>query len=126
MTDSAEVEMTEQSDGGTTKRMARATMASVLSGAIAYGIHKAAPTIKQKLESIGENGSMPGAETLEKAKGAVGEKVEAATSAVSERIPVGGSGQSDSRGSLSEKQLENRLRERAQRRKRRQKASTTT
>jgi hypothetical protein len=121
MTDTAEVDMAEQSEG-TGKRVARATVASALSGLIAYGIRRAAPTIKQKLESVGENGSVPGADALGKAKDAVGEKVEAATSAVTERLPVGSSGQSRSTGSLSEKQLETRLRERAQHRRERQKA----
>jgi hypothetical protein len=121
MTDTAEVEMADES-GGTGKRIARATLASALSGLIAYGIRRATPTIKQKLESIGEDGSVPGADTLGKAKDVVGEKVEAATSAVSDRLPGGSSGQSRSRGSLSEKQLETRLRERAQHRRERQKA----
>jgi len=132
MTETAEVEMADQdtanSNGGATKTVVRATAASLASGAIAYGIRKAAPAIRQKLQSIGEDGSMPGAETLGKAKEAVGEKVEAATSAVTDRIGVGGgtSGSSRSSRSLSEKDLESRLRERAQHRKQRQKASTTT
>jgi len=131
MTETAEVEMADQdtanSNGGATKTVVRATAASLASGAIAYGIRKAAPAIRQKLQSIGEDGSMPGAETLGKAKEAVGEKVEAATSAVTDRIGVGGgtSGSSRSSRSLSEKDLESRLRERAQHRKQRQKASTT-
>jgi hypothetical protein len=132
MTETAEVEMADQdttnSNGGATKTVVRATMASLASGAIAYGVRKAAPAIRQKLQSIGEDGSVPGAETLGKAKEAVGEKVEAATSAVTDRIGVGGggsSGSSRSSGSLSEKELESRLRERAQHRKQRQKASTT-
>jgi hypothetical protein len=139
MTETAEVEMADQdttnSNGGATKTVVRATVASLASGAIAYGIRKAAPAIRQKLQSIGEDGSMPGAETLGKAKDAVGEKVEAATSAVTDRIGVGGgssgssrsgnSGSSRSNHSLSEKELESRLRERAQHRKQRQKASTT-
>ena len=119
MTETAEVDMAEQSEG-TTKRVVRATVASALSGAIAYGIRKAAPTIKHKLESIGEDGSMPGAETLGKAKDAVGEKVEAATSAVSDRLPGGSPSQGRSSGSLSQKELDSRLRERAQNRKQRQ------
>ena len=116
--------MAEES-GGTGKRIARATVASALSGLIAFGIRKAAPTIKEKLESIGENGSVPGADSFGKAKDAVGEKVEAATSAVSEHLPGGGSGQSRSSGSLSEKELETRLRERAKNRRERQKALKT-
>src|SRR5689334_16327121 len=126
MTDSAEVDMAEQDNGsnGTTKRLVRAGVASALSAAITYGIRKAAPAIRQKLQQIGEDGSVP--EALGKAKDAVGEKVEAATTAVTDRLPVGGnSGQTSSSGSLSEKQLESRLRERAQNRKQRQKASTS-
>jgi hypothetical protein len=122
MTDSVEVDMTEQSEG-TRKRLLRAGIASAASGAIAYGIRKAAPSIRQKLQSIGEDGAMP--ETLGKAKDAVGEKVEAATSAVTDRFGGNGSGQSRSSGSLSEKELESRLHERAQRRSQRQKALTT-
>jgi len=127
MTETAEVEMADQenSNGGATKTVVRATAASLASGAIAYGIRKAAPAIRQKLQSIGEDGSMPGAETLGKAKEAVGEKVEAATSAVTDRFGGGSSGSGRSSGSLSEKELESRLRERAQHRKQRQKASTT-
>jgi hypothetical protein len=125
MTDS-EVDMTEQSEG-TTKRRVRAGIASAVSGAIAYGIRKAAPAVRQKLQSIGEDGAMP--ETLGKAKDAVGEKVEAATSAVTDRFGGGNSGggnsgQSRSSSSLSEKELESRLHERAQNRSKRQKALT--
>jgi len=122
MTDSVEVDMTEQSDG-TTKRLVRAGIASAASGAIAYGIRKAAPAVREKVQSIGEDGAVP--ETLGKAKDAVGEKVEAATSAVTDRFGGSNSGQSRSSGSLSEKELESRLRERAQRRSQRQKALTT-
>ena len=117
--------MAEQDNNGngTTKRLMRAGIASALSAALTYGIRKAAPAIRQKLQQIGEDGSVP--ETLGKAKDAVGEKVEAATSAVTERLPGGSSGPSRSSGSLSEKQLESRLKERAQHRKQRQKASTS-
>ena len=119
--------MAEQENGTTTKRLVRAGIASALSAALTYGIRKAAPAIRQKLQQIGEDSSVP--ETLGKAKDAVGEKVEAATSAVTERLPGGSSGgssgQSRSSGSLSEKQLENRLKERAQHRRERQKASTS-
>jgi hypothetical protein len=119
--------MAEQDNNGngTTKRLVRAGVASALSAAITYGIRKAAPAIRQKLQQIGEDGSVP--ETLGKAKDAVGEKVEAATSAVTDRLPVGGSSGQSSRssGSLSEKELESRLKERAQNRKQRQKASTS-
>jgi hypothetical protein len=128
MSELVEVEMAEQETNsqGATKTVVRATLASLASGAIAYGIRKAAPAMREKLQAIGENGSMPGAETLGKAKDAVGEKVEAATSAVTERIGGGDSGPSRSRQSLSEKELESRLHERAQHRRQRQKASTTT
>jgi hypothetical protein len=113
--------MTEESNG-TTKRLVRAGIASAASGAIAYGIRKAAPALREKVQSIGEDGAVP--ETLGKAKDAVGEKVEAATSAVTDRFGGGSSGPSRSSGSLSEKELESRLHERARNRSKRQKALT--
>ena len=135
--------MADQEEQGnsqdTKKTVVRATVASLASGAIAYLIRKAAPAIREKLQSIGENGSMPGAETLGKAKDAVGEKVEAATSAVTDKLGVGSSEPSEAAGSAtkasssaskstgtkSKKELESRVSERAQNRRKRQKASTT-
>ena len=137
----------EQSNSQDTKKtVVRATMASLASGAIAYLIRKAAPAIREKLQSIGENGSVPGAEALGKAKDAVGEKVEAATSVATEKLGGGSSesskatssaskatssaskaagSASKSATSRSKKELESRVSERAQNRRKRQKASTT-
>ena len=97
--------MAEQEEQGnsqdTKKTVVRATVASLASGAIAYLIRKAAPAIREKLQSIGENGSVPGAEALGKAKDAVGEKVEAATSVVTEKLGGGSSESSKATSSAS-------------------------
>ena len=123
--DSVEVEMDQSNSDGTTKRLARAVVASAASGAIAYAIRKATPMLREKLQSMGD-GSVPGAETLGKAKDAVGENVEAATSAVTDRLGSGTPTQSRSRGStLSNKEREDRQRRRAQHRRERQKALTS-
>ena len=119
--------MSEQSNSeGTTKRLVRATVASVASGLVAYGIRKAAPAIRQKLQAIGD-GSVPGTETLGKAKDAVAEKVEVATAAVTDRIGSGSPTSTRSgRGStLSDKEREERQRRRAQHRRERKKALTS-
>jgi hypothetical protein len=112
----------QENSAGTTKRVVRAAIVSVISGAITYGIRKAAPAIREKLQSVGDGG-VP--ESLGKAKDAVGEKVEAATSAVSDRIGGGASTPSRSTESVSNAQLEQRLKERAQRRSEREKTLTT-
>jgi hypothetical protein len=135
--------MADQEEQGnsqdTKKTVVRATVASLASGAIAYLIRKAAPAIREKLQSIGENGSVPGAEALGKAKDAVGEKVEAATSVVTDKLGGGNSepsksassaskstsSASKSAASRSKKELESRVSERAQNRRKRQKATTT-
>jgi hypothetical protein len=120
-----EVDMAEQgSSEGTTKRFVRAAIVSAVSGAITYGIRKLAPTVREKLQSAGDGG-VPGAETLGKAKDAVEERVEAAASAVSERIGTTPSAPTRSTPALSNKQLEQRLKRRAQHRREREKALTT-
>ena len=68
--------MSEQSSSdGMTKRFVRAAVVSAATGAITYGIRKAAPAVAQKLQSLGDGG-VPGKEALGKAKDAVEEKVE--------------------------------------------------
>jgi hypothetical protein len=119
-----EAEMTEQESAnsdGTTKRVVRATVASAVSALIAYTVRKAAPMLREKLQSVGD-GSVP--ETLGKAKDVVGQKVEAATSVVTDRI---GSGSSATNGAstISNDELEKRHTERAQHRSERQKALTS-
>ena len=117
--------MTEQGNSeGTMKRLVRAAIVSAASGAITYGIRKAAPTIREKLQSAGNDG-LPGGDALMKAKNAVGEKVDAATSAVSDRIGSGSSTPTRSPRALSDEELEKRLQERAQRRSEREKALTS-
>jgi hypothetical protein len=97
---------------------------SAVTGAITYGIRKAAPAVRDKLQSVGEGG-VP--ETLGKAKDAVGEKVEAATSAVSDRIGSGPStpSRSSQTQKLSNAQLDERLKRRAQSRSEREKTLTS-
>ena len=124
-TEVMEVEMAEQSNSqGMTKRFVRAAVVSAATGAITYGIRKAAPAIGQKLQALGD-GNVPGGETLGKAKDAVEEKVEAAASAVSGRVGGGSSGSTRSTGTLSGKDLEQRLKRRAQHRQEREKALTS-
>jgi len=111
-----------------TKRVARATMASAASAAIAYAIRKAAPVLREKLKALGDGA--PGGETLTKAKDAVTEKVGSATAAVSDRIGSGSSssqsGDASSGGgdAPSADELEKRREERAKNRKERQTAAT--
>ena len=120
-----EVEMSEQSSSdGMTKRFVRAAVVSAATGAITYGIRKAAPAVGQKLQSLG-NGDVPGKEALGKAKDAVEEKVEAAASAVSDRVGGGSSGSTRSTQKLSGKDLEQRLNRRAKNRQQREKALTS-
>ena len=117
--------MSEQSSSdGMTKRFVRAAVVSAATGAITYGIRKAAPAVAQKLQSLGDGG-VPGKEALGKAKDAVEEKVEAATSAVTDRVGGGSSGSTRSTKKLSSKDLEQRLNERAKNRQQREKALTT-
>ena len=117
----------QQKSEGMTKRVARPLLASAVSGLIAYGIRKAAPMLREKLQSLGENG-VPGKEQLEKAKDAVGEKVESAVSTVSEHLP-GPIGQSASGSSGSKtpspKEQQQRQRERAKNRRERAQALKT-
>jgi hypothetical protein len=113
--------MSGQSDSdGMTKRLVRATVASAASGLIAYGLRKAAPILREKLQSLGE--AKPAGETLSKAKDVVSEKVGAATSAVSDRIGQGSSSSASS-GGLSSDDLEQRHKERAKHRQARQKTA---
>ena len=117
--------MSEQSSSnGMTKRFVRAAVVSAVTGAVTYGIRKAAPAVGQKLQSLG-NGDVPGKEALGKAKDAVEEKVEAATSAVTDRVGGGSSGSTRPTQKLSSKDLDQRLKRRAKHRQQREKALTS-
>ena len=108
---------------GTTKRIVRATVASAASALIAYAVRKAAPMLRDKLQSLND-GSVP--ETLGKAKDAVGEKVEAATSVVTDRFGSETPSPSPSKtDAASSDVLEERQDERARHRAERQKALTS-
>jgi hypothetical protein len=115
-----EAEMAEQGNSdGTTKRIVRATTASAVSALIAYAIRKAAPMLREKLQSL-DGGAVP--ETLGKAKDAVGEKV----GVVTDRIGSGeGPSSKATANTASNDEREKRQRERAQHRQERQKALTT-
>jgi len=114
----------ENNSAGMMKRVVRAAIVSAVTGAITYGIRKAVPAVRDKLESVGDGG-VP--ETLGKAKDAVGEKVGSATSAVSGRMGTGSSTPSPSSQTqkLSNSQLDERLKRRAQSRREREKTLTS-
>ena len=108
----------QENSVGTTKRILRAAAVSAVTGAITYGIRKAVPAIQEKLQSGGDGG-VP--EALGKAKDAVGEKV----GAVTDRVGTGSSTPTPSTPKLSNTQLDQRLKQRAQRRREREKTLTS-
>ena len=110
----------ENSDGRT-KRVVRATVASAASALIAYAVRKAVPMLREKLHSLNES-SVP--ETLGKAKDVVGEKVEAATSVMTDRLGSAPSA-APKTSSVSMNDLEKRHGERARHRAEREKALTS-
>ena len=123
MTEQAMPEGESNSSDGTTKRVVRATVASAASALIAYAVRKAVPMLRDKLQSVND-GSVP--ETLGKAKDAVGDKVEAATSVVTDRFGSGSPSPSSAKtDAVSSDALEKRHDERARHRAERQKALTS-
>jgi hypothetical protein len=108
----------ESKSAGPVKRIVRAAIVSAVTGAITYGIRKAVPAIQEKLQSAGD-GTVP--KTLGKAKDAVGEKV----GAVTDRSGSGSSAPAPSTKKLSNTQLDQRLKQRAQRRREREKTLTS-